>query len=450
MRKRILSGLRGRWVSDKKNLIYFLIIYLLIAIVFYPPFYTQHDEEAYIRQAIRFSRGEGLITTNPMGAEGIYYESENYYYFPWTPGNSLMLTPFVIFDWHYVFFAGIFLHILGFYLFYHLLKNLNLNTKFSLFYLFYPALIFYSRTAMSDLPATVAILGAIVFYTKKGRMNNFLSGVCFAIASFIRSLSLFIGIGFFISSLVRKEFRKGLLVFLPLIFITIIKLGINYFVFGNYLNNIMANETTFSILPEKIFSLFLLIFFGYDFSFMPYFFFPLSAVILFFYKGPLKKEITFSFVFYLLLLIYITTHQARHLLLLTPILLIPTIYFFSKIFKAKKYFSIMVVILVIFSGLISFLHYESSLKRYQLFQSVIRNVPQNAIIYGNLETALLFAGEEREVTLNRSLACLTGKEVFSVMVKNDIAERQDIFSRIRNQREIEITKIMCNRKEVIK
>ena len=78
------------------------------------------------------------------------------------PGTSLFLVPFTLPGWRFVFVSGLVLALAGAWMFLLVLRRFapDADPSWALLYLFYPAVVLYSRTVMSDLLAATLTLAA--------------------------------------------------------------------------------------------------------------------------------------------------------------------------------------------------------------------------------------------------------------------------------------------------
>lgn len=150
--------------------------YLLIYIKFYPPFYSFADERVYIIQAESLSKG---ILTVPEWTKGFSIHKGKIGILPkYPPFYSLLFLSLPLkINFYLIFFVSFLIHIISFLLFYKILKFCNINPAYSLFYIFHPSFVLYSRTIMPDLYVSFLFLLTLYFHLKKvsfSYISNFL------------------------------------------------------------------------------------------------------------------------------------------------------------------------------------------------------------------------------------------------------------------------------------
>ncbi|MEO0073379.1 MAG: hypothetical protein ABIK43_01790 [candidate division WOR-3 bacterium] len=132
---------------------------------FYPPTTAVVDEHAYLTQSYLFRSGHLSYDGSPVPvahqsvdcrAAGGHVVSK------YPPGNGLWLLPFTLPGWRWVFVSGLVLAMAGTLLLAAILSRLRpeADPSWALLFLCYPAVTVFSRTVMSDIPATVAVLAA--------------------------------------------------------------------------------------------------------------------------------------------------------------------------------------------------------------------------------------------------------------------------------------------------
>jgi hypothetical protein len=166
-------------------------LYVLTFLVLYPPTFAIVDEDAYLTQALLFRTGRlsydgsaipaphmtvETLGTVPMRGESPRAVSK------YPPGNALFLLPFTLLGWRAVFVSGLLLALVGAALFRLVLKRLapEADPAWSLLYLFYPAVVLFSRTIMSDLLAATLVLSAFYCLLRRGAwlvVSGFLLGL---------------------------------------------------------------------------------------------------------------------------------------------------------------------------------------------------------------------------------------------------------------------------------
>lgn len=223
--------LRKEWIP----LAISLIIYLGIVGLFYPPFYTIIDEQAFSQQAVWLLDGK-LFVTDPLEAYGTYSDGAKFFTaFP--PGTSLFMIPFVLLGFKALFAYGVFVHILTFLVVVLILRRLRLPVVFGSLYLFYPIFVHSSVKLMSEPIATLFFLAGILFYlySDTHSWKGILVGLCFGVVALIRYHNIVPVLPFYLIPLIRdrRRFLFQCLGFLPF---AIIILLFNSVVYNHALN----------------------------------------------------------------------------------------------------------------------------------------------------------------------------------------------------------------------
>ena len=105
------------------------------------------------------------------------------------PGQSALLAPFTFGGWRLAFTANLLAHLTGFLLFSILLKQLGIRRAWALLYLFFPPLVLYSRTLMSDVPSA-ALIVAVLLVWLWGPWGRALAGALLGASLFLRYANL--------------------------------------------------------------------------------------------------------------------------------------------------------------------------------------------------------------------------------------------------------------------
>ncbi len=229
-----------------------VLVYVICFFAFYPRITAIVDENAYLTQAFLFKSGklaydQGNIPlpmlTFDMRAAGGHIVSK------YQPGNSMFLVPFLYLGWQGVFLSGLICALVGVWFFTKILNRFapEIEPSWSLLYLYYPTVIVYSRTVMSDLPATTAILGSFCFLLR-GKGWLFLAGLLFGLGIFFRYPILILLPAWLGILLIRKnrawEMATFLLGLCPFI---LLALAYNRYAFGGYFKLPMWTNDRFAL-----------------------------------------------------------------------------------------------------------------------------------------------------------------------------------------------------------
>ena len=137
-------------------------LYVLTFLVLYPRTFAIVDEDAYLTQTFLFRAGRLSYDGSGIPAPHMTVETAGRMVSKYPPGNALFLLPFTLLGWRAVFVSGLVFALAGAVLFRSILKRLAPESvpAWSLLYLFYPAVVLFSRTIMSDLLAATLVLAA--------------------------------------------------------------------------------------------------------------------------------------------------------------------------------------------------------------------------------------------------------------------------------------------------
>ncbi len=219
-----------------------IVLFTATYFIFYPPTYAIIDEAGYLSTAYMFSHTK--IFYDQLGMEKVAtgINTGEHYISKYPPGNALLLLPFTLINWRWVFLRGYILMIIGLWVFIKLLREFHLPSFYGLLFLFHPSLLIYSRTLMSDVPATVCTLIAVYLFIK----NKYLwSGLILGFGVWIRYPSLALGIVFCAILLLKKDFGAFKNLLLGFIIMLIPLLFYNLLIFENLLGPFAITGTGF-------------------------------------------------------------------------------------------------------------------------------------------------------------------------------------------------------------
>lgn len=156
----------------------------------YPPITAIVDEHAYLTQSYLFRSGYLSYDDSPIPVAHQSVDRRDaggHIVSKYPPGNALWLLPFTLLGWRWIFVSGLLLALVGTALVAAIISRLNpeADPSWALLFLCYPAVTVFSRTVMSDMPATVAVLAA--FYSLlRGRGFLLASGALLGLACLFR------------------------------------------------------------------------------------------------------------------------------------------------------------------------------------------------------------------------------------------------------------------------
>jgi len=214
-------------------------LYILTFLALYPRTIAIVDEDAYLTQAFLFRTGRLSYEGSAIPVPHMTVESGGRLASKYPPGNSLFLLPFTWFGWRTVFISGLLLALTGTALCGLLLKRLSpeADPTWALLYLFYPAVILFSRTIMSDLLAATLVLAGFYCLLRRGGWL-LASGVVLGLACLVRySNALFLLV--FLLLALRPDgsrLRSGLLLLAGFAPPAVLALVYNAFAYGSPLS----------------------------------------------------------------------------------------------------------------------------------------------------------------------------------------------------------------------
>ncbi|MDO8428053.1 MAG: hypothetical protein Q7S92_02455 [Candidatus Diapherotrites archaeon] len=390
-----------------KTLIFAIVVYSLIYLFFFPSFYGSIDENASLRNAMLLSQGQiSVLEDEPFFACRSVLTSQGFVSV-YPVGRSFPLIPFIGGGLSTVFFYGLIIHLLNFFIFFQILKKLNFNSIYSIFYLLFPTLVWESRTLNAELfVATLALTGLYFYLSRERFFFALFSGFLFGLAVFIREDAIQFW-GVFCAALLLKKDKK----IIPFAIGGLIAV-ILFFVFNNALLGEVSSrsETTLA----KVSSYFSISNFLFD---LPIYFLLLLAVFPLLILSPyLQKQFELKIEFFLLTISYfafnamftefvafdfsletIFTARLRYLVPLIAILLIAYAGFFPKLLEKLRLIKwekpiFLLVLLVLFLGIIyaSFIHDRFLDSRKTVLNQIQSVIPDSAWVIGSSDDCSYF------------------------------------------------------------
>ena len=224
-------------------------LYVVTFLALYPRTIAIVDEDAYLTEAFLLRAGRVFYEGTAIPAPHMTVESGGHLTSKYPPGTSLFLLPFTWFGWRAVFVSGLLLALAGTALFGLALKRVSpeADPAWALLYLFYPAVVLFSRTIMSDLLAATLVLTAF-YCLLRGRGWLLLSGLVLGFACLVRySNAVFVPIFLLlISRPAGSRLRPGLLLLAGFAPLAGLILAYNAFAYGSPLSFPMYLTGNFS------------------------------------------------------------------------------------------------------------------------------------------------------------------------------------------------------------
>ncbi|MEN3044242.1 MAG: hypothetical protein ABDH37_03365 [Candidatus Hydrothermales bacterium] len=214
--------------NEKLVFLLSIIFYIFIYFLFYPSFYSFVDERVYIIQAQRLLE---LKLNFPEWTSGFaIYEGRIGVTSRYPPYYSLLFLSIPLnFGLDYIFLVSLFIHIASSFLFYKILEIYKINPLFSIFYIFHPSFVLFSRTVMADFPSSFLFLLTFYLHLKQRYLFSYITFFLFSLLKPTNFLYSFI---FIYDSLIKREY-KNLIHYFILTFLSVSLIFIYiFFVYG--------------------------------------------------------------------------------------------------------------------------------------------------------------------------------------------------------------------------
>lgn len=398
---------------ENNSLLISIFITLILFGLFFPLFYGANDEHCYLRNAWDLPRG-GIIHED-YGTSLKGEDFGNGYTTKCMQGVSVFLIPFTsVFGWEGAFLATFFVFLGSIYFFDKILKRLKISPIFTLFFAFYPAFVYYSRTIFTE-PYTIfaTLLGLYFFLKGKNWKNFYLSGLFFGLAIFIRYTQILV-VGVFGLFLLwelikfwldKKEINKkyllnliafaaGIFPYLPVIlYINNILWGGPFSLGYDFTVSPYERSLTLSVVPFKFIRYFIIL----------NIFYPGMWVLAFFSR--IKKKWLFLAASHIIIVLYLTYRLyfwedrlldaifgIRYLLPVIPLLILPYFSFIDRIIEkpkmwlAKLFVLLSILFLITTTISIHYIHQKDFLApRREILNEMIAYIPDDSFIIGELD-----------------------------------------------------------------
>lgn len=451
-------------VKNKLNQLFFLgfLIYLCSYLIFYPSFFSIADESAYLSTSNHLLNGQILIE-DPLDSHNLVYSPSRASFVPgFQLGNSIIILPSVLFGWKFVFLTGLLLHLLNSYVFAKILKQYNLNKIYTLFYLLYPGLIFYSRTIMTEISTITFTLLGFYYYIKTPKPNYFLAGFLWGISCLIRPTNALIIIpiiAFCIFKLIinliqinlfKQTDLKNLINLILGIFPSfILAIFFNYFIYGGLFDSRHGGGST-GIYNELFSFTFSQLFVYWKPILILSLIYPLMLYIPFIMKYKKKSEISLIILLFLFVLgksdiirytwLINLAIGHRYFFPIIPLMLIPYSLYLEQFFK--KFVPLILIVLIIFCPILMYKQNAYSQNNFEIMGQIYNIIPSGSIVvtttdsqyfnsfFGDLKPIKLSLFETLNYTGDYYLFYYHNEELFKNLRKkfsiDDVASRNDI------------------------
>lgn len=189
-RRVIIARVRLKPTHQRRFLVAGMLVWAVGYLVFYPPTTAIVDEHAYLTQSYLFRSGHLSYDGSPVPVAHQSVDRRDaggHIVSKYPPGNGLWLLPFTLLGWRWIFVSGLILALAGTALVAAIICRLKpeADPALALLFLCYPAVTVFSRTVMSDMPATVAGLAAF-YCLLRGRGLYVAAGALLGLACLFR------------------------------------------------------------------------------------------------------------------------------------------------------------------------------------------------------------------------------------------------------------------------
>lgn len=404
---------------NKKKLFWIgIFVYMVFFFIFYPKFFSITDESAYLKQTYHIAKGEIIIEDV---LDSFYYSFVNGKFAPpYHLGASIILLPFILISWKLIFLSGLFFHLLNTYILAKIFQKYKLSKAYSLLYLLYPGLIFYSRTIMSEIPAITFILLGFYFYLKNSSKDVFLAGLMWGLSCLFRPTNALVIVGAMIpllydciksfiktKKLVNRSCKKLFYLGLGVLPVFILMISFNSLAYGGpfklrygtgsgsiYSQFINLNISQFLVYWKPILILSLI--------------YPLMLFSLFFVKFKKKQTLFWMMLVFLLVLGKLDIFRyswmvnlvigQRYFFAIIPLLLIPYSLFLNKYFK--RLVPLLFILLILMTPLIMFKQYNYTLTKLDVMEQIYDQIPEDSliVIYKDAQYVNNYFGNNKAIT----------------------------------------------------
>ncbi|MGB9722055.1 MAG: ArnT family glycosyltransferase [bacterium] len=354
-----------------------VILFTFLFFYFYPINIGIVDETAYLSMTYAFQNGKLYYDSAGIESAPASMITNGHLVSRYPPGNSILLLPFSVVHWKWIFLRGYILMIIGLIIFILILSHYRLPLYYALLFLFHPSLLLYSRTIMSDLPSTIFSLLGLLFLMKR---RIFLSSILFGLSIAIRYPIVLVPASSGLIFLYRRQI-KALIRLLVGVLIGIVPLLLyNIICFKTFTGPVKANIVGFSLanLPAMFIQFFVSMNILYPLLFITAFktkikekwFFILPALLfLLFFSLQYFMDTGKNFLETIIL-------GQRYMLPVVPFLLIPYIEVLNQI-RLNKIVLIFCLGLIVLGACLHNKH-EQYLKQQSAYQNKLYQYTQGA------------------------------------------------------------------------
>jgi len=371
------------------------IIFILLTIFTFPPYFASCDEHEYLKNS--FLLQEGTLTEQEITEACAGKFNGEGYISHFFIGRSIFLIPFTWFGFGAIMFSGLIIHLINFFIFYKIMQRTGYNAIYSILYLLYPAFLWEARTLNSEILVLTGLLAATYFYLSGEKKHFILSGFIFGITSIVRQESLLISFPFLLIPLLTKR-KKFILLLAGFVPAAIILLGTNQIFYGGALStgygnplsfivDIGTNPTFFQNMGKFVFILILA--------------YPLMILSPFLTKHKLRKEIVLASLIFIIFYAQNTavsnfptfhptafTGQLRYLIPLIGLIMLTYPPLLEKMLRKirlplKPVLYTTIITLFAISVIATSIHFNFLNERYAVFNQIYSNTETGSLLIGS-------------------------------------------------------------------
>ncbi|HLC92863.1 MAG TPA: hypothetical protein VJH23_04075 [archaeon] len=388
------------FLSENNFVAICLLIFAAIFLIFFPHIYTSIDEHTFLKNALLL-RGGSIGEQDPeLACRSNLFTGEGYVGTQFI-GKSIFIIPFTFFGLDAVMLSGLIIHIINTVLFFLILKKLGIDARFSVLYIFFPAMLWASRTLNSELLVLTTFLAAFYFYMKQSMHGNVVAGFFLGLAALVR-YDAAVGFAAFALPLLlheRKKLFEMLLGFIPVVLLILL---FNSIAYSGPLNAGYGPGLSIASSLVKINPITLLAYIGILAVLIP----GLLASPLFSSKKKYLPQFILLSIAYLWLTSRFTditafpltidtlfTARLRYLVPFIGLLLIPYSELLEKIAEMAKVrknilFVSLLLIATIGAVFASSFHANFTDSRFESFSQIKSNIPQGALLIGSSDNCI--------------------------------------------------------------
>jgi hypothetical protein len=252
--------LSSSWSIERWVLVALGLLFAAVYFALYPPTYSIVDEQGYLSYGLAISRG------TPFADEaGVFAIRSDYVKGHLVPdfaiGTSVLIAPTFLFDWRASFGVIMLVHLLGTTACAVALRRAGIAPLLAALYLFHPVATLYSRTVMSDIPATTLMMAGVAAWLGP-RRHPVLAGLAIGLTPHFRFAQAGIVAAFGLAVLLRDllqsrekgrlQLRTTILFGMGLLPGVLTWMAVNAFLYEGPLSPPISDPLSLSRVPDNL------------------------------------------------------------------------------------------------------------------------------------------------------------------------------------------------------